>query len=84
MQATSNDAALLQIQSGQVDWTHNFVPNVETAYSAKDPAHFHAFYATTAYPVSLMFDTTQYPFSLVPLRQAMSMSINRAAGLEAR
>src|SRR5438309_5327972 len=26
--AASNDAALLQIQSGQVDWTHNFVPNV--------------------------------------------------------
>jgi peptide/nickel transport system substrate-binding protein len=78
VQATSNDAALLLIQSGQVDWTHNFVPNVETAYAAKDPAHFHAFYATTAYPVSLMFDTSQYPFSLVPLRQAMSMSINRA------
>ena len=77
-QATSNDAALLLIQSGQVDWTHNFVPNVETAYEAKDPAHYHAFYATTAYPVSLMFDTTQYPYSLVPFRQAMSLAINRA------
>ncbi len=77
VQATSNDAALLLIQSGQVDWTHNFVPNVETAYSAKDPAHYHSFYATTAYPISLMFDTTQYPYSLVALRQAISMSINR-------
>ncbi len=76
-EATSNDAALLQIQSGKVDWTHNFVPNVESAYEAKDPAHYHAFYATTAYPISLMFDTTQYPYSLVPLRQAMSMAINR-------
>jgi peptide/nickel transport system substrate-binding protein len=76
-EATSNDAALLQIQSGKVDWTHNFVPNVESAYEAKDPAHYHAFYATTAYPISLMFDTTQYPYSLVPFRQAISMSINR-------
>ena len=50
-ETTSNDAALLSIQSGKVDWTHNFVPNVETAYEAKDPAHYHAFYATTAYPV---------------------------------
>src|SRR5262249_13154365 len=25
--ASSNDAALALIQSGQVDWTHNFVPN---------------------------------------------------------
>ena len=76
-ETTSNDAALLSIQSGKVDWTHNFVPNVESAYEAKDPAHYHAFYATTAYPISLMFDDTQYPYSLVPFRQAVSMAINR-------
>jgi len=77
VQASSNDAALLQIQSGQVDWTHNFVPNVESAYTAKDPKHYHSFYATTAFPISLMLDTTQYPFSLVPLRKAISMAIDR-------
>jgi len=48
VQASSNDAALALIQSGQVDWTHNFVPNVEKAYQAKDKKHYHAFYATTA------------------------------------
>ncbi|HEY1367547.1 MAG TPA: ABC transporter substrate-binding protein [Gaiellaceae bacterium] len=77
VQASSNDAALALIQSGQVDWTHNFVPNVEKAYGAKDPKHFHWFYATSAYPQSLVFDTTQYPYSLVPFRQALSMAINR-------
>jgi peptide/nickel transport system substrate-binding protein len=77
VQAASNDAALALIQSGQVDWTHNFVPNVEKAYLAKDPKHFHAFYATTAYPVSLVFDTTQYPFSLVAFRKALSLAIDR-------
>jgi peptide/nickel transport system substrate-binding protein len=77
VQATSNDAALLQIQSGQVDWTHNFVPNVESAYVAKDRQHFHAFYATTAYPHSLMLDTSQYPYSLPALRKAISMAIDR-------
>jgi peptide/nickel transport system substrate-binding protein len=77
IQASSNDAALLQIRSGKADWTHNFVPNVEKAYIAKDPKHFHAFYATTAYPISLMFDTQQYPYSLVPFRQAVSMAIDR-------
>ena len=77
VQATSNDAALLQIQSGQVDWTHNFVPNVASAYVAKDKAHFHAFYATTAYPIGLMLDTTQYPYSLPVLRKAISMAIDR-------
>jgi peptide/nickel transport system substrate-binding protein len=77
VQATSNDSALLLIQSGKVDWTHNFVPNVEKAYEAKDKAHYHSFYATTAYPIGLMLDTTKYPFSQVELRKAISMSINR-------
>ena len=77
VQAASNDASLALAQSGQVDWTHNFVPNVEKAYEAKDPAHFHAFYATTAYPVSLVFDDTQYPYSLVAFRKALSMAIDR-------
>ncbi|HET7646941.1 MAG TPA: ABC transporter substrate-binding protein [Gaiellaceae bacterium] len=77
VQAASNDAALALIQSGQVDWTHNFVPNVEKAYEAKDPQHFHSFYATTAYPVSLVFDDTKYPYSLVQFRKALSMAIDR-------
>jgi peptide/nickel transport system substrate-binding protein len=76
-ESASNDSALILMQSGKVDWTHNFVPNVASAYESKDKAHFHAFYATTAYPVSLMFDDTSYPFSLVALRQAMSRAINR-------
>jgi peptide/nickel transport system substrate-binding protein len=77
VQASSNDAALALIQSGQVDWTHNFVPNVEKAYVAKDPKHYHAFYATTAYPISLTMDTTQYPYSLVAFRKALSYAIDR-------
>jgi peptide/nickel transport system substrate-binding protein len=77
VQAASNDSALALIQSGQVDWTHNFVPNVDKAYTSKDPAHFHAFYATTAYPISLTLDTTQYPYSLVAFRKALSLAIDR-------
>jgi peptide/nickel transport system substrate-binding protein len=77
VQASSNDAALALIQSGQVDWTHNFVPNVEQAYMSKDRKHFHAFYATTAYPVSLMFDNTKYPYSMAAFRKALSRAIDR-------
>jgi peptide/nickel transport system substrate-binding protein len=77
VQAASNDAALALIQSGQVDWTHNFVPNVEKAYQAKDKAHYHSFYATTAYPVSLVFDTSQYPYSLPVFRKAISLAVDR-------
>src|SRR5919206_346970 len=77
VQAASNDAALALIQSGQVDWTHNFVPNVEKAYVAKDRKHFHAFYATTAYPVSLILDTTHYPYSIAAFRKALSLAVDR-------
>jgi peptide/nickel transport system substrate-binding protein len=77
VQASSNDAALALIQSGQVDWTHNFVPNVEKAYEAKDKKHYHSFYATTAYPISLLLDTTKYPYSIVAFRKALSLAIDR-------
>ncbi|HKB94064.1 MAG TPA: ABC transporter substrate-binding protein [Gaiellaceae bacterium] len=77
VQAASNDAALALIQSGAVDWTHNFVPNVAQAYVSKDKKHYHAFYATTAYPVSLTFDDTAYPYSLPVFRKALSMAIDR-------
>jgi peptide/nickel transport system substrate-binding protein len=77
VQASSNDASLALIQSGQVDWTHNFVPNVEQAYEAKDKQHFHSFYAKKGYPVSLLLDTTEYPYSLVAFRKALSLAIDR-------
>ena len=77
IQATSNDAALLQIVGGKADWTHNFVPNVEKAYIAKSPLYYHAFYDTTAYPISLMFDTGKYPYSIIAFRKAVSMAIDR-------
>ena len=73
----SNDAGLLQIVSGQADWTHNFVPNVESAYQEKDPKNYHNAYLTTALPVSLTFNTTEYPYSLVAFRKGVSQAIDR-------
>jgi peptide/nickel transport system substrate-binding protein len=77
VQASSNDAALALIQNGQVDWTHNFVPNAEKAYESKDPKHYHAFYSNRDYPISLVFDDTQYPYSIPAFRKALSLAIDR-------
>ena len=77
MWAASNDAGIAQIKSGQVDWTHNFVQNVEKTYEAVDKAHYHAFYSNNDYPISLVFDDTQYPYSLVAFRKAVSLAIDR-------
>lgn len=73
----SNDAGLLQIVSGQADWTHNFVPNVESAYQDKDPKNYHNAYLTTALPISLTFNTSQYPYSLSAFRKGVSLAIDR-------
>jgi peptide/nickel transport system substrate-binding protein len=75
--AASNDAALLQIVNGEADWTHNFVPNVESAYQAKDPAHYHNAYLTTGLPIALYFDLTKYPYNIVGFRKGVSLAINR-------
>jgi peptide/nickel transport system substrate-binding protein len=75
--AASNDAGIAQIKSGQVDWTHNFVQNVEKTYESVDKAHYHAFYSNNDYPISLVFDDTQYPYSLVAFRKAVSLAIDR-------
>jgi peptide/nickel transport system substrate-binding protein len=77
--ASSRDSALMQMRSGSVDLTNNFIPNVERTYVAHDPVHFHFFYATTALPIGLFFDDSRYPYSLVALRAAISMAIDRAA-----
>ena len=75
--ASSNDAALLQIVQGQADWTHNFVPNVEKAYIAHDPKHYHASYLGVGLPIALFFDLTKYPYSLPAFRKGVSQSIDR-------
>ena len=61
-----------------MDWTHNFVPNVAQAYSAKDPAHYHAFYATTAYPhLARLRRRRSTRTASSPFRKALSLAINR-------
>ena len=75
--ASSNDAALLQQINGEADWAHNFYPNVESSYQAKDPEHFFNSYLTTNLPVGLFFDTTEYPYSLTAFRKGVSLAIDR-------
>jgi peptide/nickel transport system substrate-binding protein len=77
--AAGNDQAALMMVKGDVDWTGNFIANVQKVYASKDPAHYHFFYAKNADPVGLFGDDTKYPWSLKPLRQAVSMGVDRAA-----
>ena len=74
---SGNDSAMLSMLAGTADWTHNFVPSVQTVYVKRDPAHFHYWYSTLSGPIGFFMDDTKYPYSVKALRVAISMSINR-------
>jgi len=74
----SNDASALALESGQVDWSGDFINNVEKVYDAKNP-NYHHYYAPRDTPTSLYVTATKYPYSLPVFRKALSMAINRQA-----
>jgi len=74
---TSNDAANLAIEAGQVDWGGQApIPNASRLYDARNP-NFHHFYCPCYMANNIFFNDTKYPYSLVAFRQALSMAINR-------
>jgi peptide/nickel transport system substrate-binding protein len=85
---TSNTGALTALFSGQIDWTGNFIPGLQKDFVAKDPAHHHYWEApgsTNAFIPNL----NKWPTNQLPVRQAISLAVNRAvlasegeAGLE--
>lgn len=73
----SNDAINLATINGELDWTANFIPDVEQTYVAKDPEHFHYWFPPTGATVQLYLNTTVAPFDNADVRKAVSMAINR-------
>jgi peptide/nickel transport system substrate-binding protein len=61
---------------GELDWSGNFVADVQHVYVAKDPAHNHYYFAQVA-PLGLWFNDQKYPYSLVGFRKALSYAIDR-------
>jgi peptide/nickel transport system substrate-binding protein len=74
--AVVSGAGNLALVSGELDWTGDFVPDIQRSYVDRDPAHFHYIYADTI-PVGLYFDDERYPFSLPDFRKAISHAIDR-------
>ena len=71
-----NDAANLALASGDLDWTGNFVPDIEKTFVSKDPTNFH-YYFIGGDAVLLYINLTLKPFDKVEVRKAISMGINR-------
>jgi peptide/nickel transport system substrate-binding protein len=73
-----NDSANLATVNGEIDWASNFIPDIENAFVAKDPEHFHYWFPSTGDEVMLYVNCTKAPFDDVNVRKAFSMAIDRA------
>ncbi len=74
---TANDAQTTALSSGATQWSYVFIPNVQSVFEAKDPAHFKIWFPPTLSADGLWINTTVAPFNNASLRKAMSMVIDR-------
>ncbi|HEX9042115.1 MAG TPA: ABC transporter substrate-binding protein [Trebonia sp.] len=86
---TSNTGALSALFSGQIDWTGNYIPNLQQDFVNKDPAHHH-FWEAAGSSNALWPNLNTWPTNQLPVRQAIDVAINRTvlgsegeSGLEA-
>ncbi|HLZ58931.1 MAG TPA: ABC transporter substrate-binding protein [Ktedonosporobacter sp.] len=72
----SNTSSELLLEQGKVDWSGQFLPDVQKSFVSRDPAHNHYWFP----PVStnlLYLNLTKYPFNILAVRQAISLAIDR-------
>ena len=72
----SNTSANTSLENGDIDWAGNFLPHIQQLYKNRDPSQrYYEFVPDrTAY---LALNLTKYPFNLLPVRQALSLALNR-------
>ncbi|MFB0833645.1 ABC transporter substrate-binding protein [Arthrobacter halodurans] len=72
-----NSGANLALQNGDVDWSDQFIPNVQKTFVDKDPEHRHFWYPTTGGTINWQLNTTKAPFNDPVVRKALSMAVDR-------
>lgn len=74
----SSDTTLEEaLQSGAVQWATDFIPDVQKLYLAKS-SNFH-FWGPPLYAIALIPNLKVWPTNQLAVRQAISLSVNRAA-----
>ncbi|MGH3252521.1 MAG: ABC transporter substrate-binding protein [Trebonia sp.] len=86
---TSNTGALSALFSGQIDWTGNYIPDLQQDFVSKDPAHHH-FWEAAGSSNALWPNLNTWPTNQLAVRKAIDVAINRTvigsegeSGLEA-
>jgi peptide/nickel transport system substrate-binding protein len=85
---TSNTGALNALFAGQIDWTGNYIPGLQKNFVDPNPTYHHYWEAPNG-TNSLVPNLNKWPTNQLPVRQAISLAINRTllaqegeAGLE--
>jgi peptide/nickel transport system substrate-binding protein len=73
---TSNTSALQALYSGKIDWTGNFIPGLQQHFVATSPATHH-FWEAPGSTNALMPNLSKWPTNQLPVRQAISLAVNR-------
>ncbi|MGN6869341.1 MAG: ABC transporter substrate-binding protein [Solirubrobacteraceae bacterium] len=73
----SNTSANLVLSQGGAQWGGQYIPNIQSFYISKDPAHRHYWFAPVL-NVSLFPNLSNPVLSQLPVRQAISEAIDRA------
>ncbi len=69
------------VESGEVDWAGNNIPNVQNVFAGKDPNN-HLWLTATPYMaannvVTMLFNTTKAPLDDPKVRQAIGLAVDR-------
>jgi peptide/nickel transport system substrate-binding protein len=73
----SNTPGNLALSQGQAQWGGQYIPNIQTFYIGKDPAHRHIWFPPVG-NVSLVPNLTNPLLGNLAVRQAMAYAINKA------
>jgi peptide/nickel transport system substrate-binding protein len=75
---TSNTNALTALFSGQIDWTGNYIPSLQSDFVATDAANHH-YWEAAGSSNALWPNLKAWPTSELAVRQAIDVAINRTA-----
>jgi peptide/nickel transport system substrate-binding protein len=73
---TSNTGALSALFSGQIDWTGNYIPGLQKDFVDTSPTTHH-YWEAAGGDESLEPNLTKWPTNQLPVRQAISLAVNR-------
>jgi peptide/nickel transport system substrate-binding protein len=72
-----NTAALTALNAGKIDWASIFIPDIEKAYVAKDPAHNKYVNIPPGFVANLVPNLDKWPTSDLAVRQAINQALDR-------